>query len=172
MLTILSVEPGSPYGATGPKQRFVNCEPGVACSCFTNYDPGWRILKSGIGMRIISKSRLRTFWEMPACGDSEGPLRAWFSHVGHRSVAWQTWADVKGSFGSASLVGDCVVFNVGGNKYRLITRVWYPSQKVFILKVMTHKEYDEGKWKDECGCFIRAPEPRPRSTPRHPKRGG
>ena len=50
-----------------------------------------------------------------------------------------------------------VVFNIGGNKYRLVTRVLFPSQKVFILKVMTHKEYDEDKWKHDCGCFADPP---------------
>ena len=88
-------------------------------------------------MRVISKARLKTFWEAPGNGDSEGPLRAWYTHVNHRTVAWQSWGDVKADFGSASLVGSCVVFNIGGNKYRLVTRILYPSQKVFILKVMT-----------------------------------
>jgi mRNA interferase HigB len=50
------------------------------------------------------------------------------------------------------------VFNIGGNKYRLVARVLYPSQKVFILKVMTHPEYDKNKWKEECGCYEPAPE--------------
>ena len=50
-------------------------------------------------------------------------------------------------------MGDCIVFNIGGNKYRLITRIRYATQKVFVLKVMTHSEYDKYKWKDECGCF-------------------
>lgn len=45
------------------------------------------------------------------------------------------------------------MFNIGGNKYRLVTRILYPSQKVFVLKVMTHEEYDEDKWKEECGCY-------------------
>jgi mRNA interferase HigB len=57
----------------------------------------------------------------------------------------------------ASLVGNCVVFNIGGNKYRLVTRVFYRSHKVYILKIMTHAEYDENKWKDECGCFAAPP---------------
>ncbi|MGO8751742.1 MAG: type II toxin-antitoxin system HigB family toxin [Thermoguttaceae bacterium] len=109
-------------------------------------------------MRVISKARLKTFWEAPGNGDSEGPLRAWYTHVNHRTVAWQSWGDVKADFGSASLVGSCVVFNIGGNKYRLATRILYPSQKVFILKVMPHKEYDQDKWKDECGCFQPPPE--------------
>jgi mRNA interferase HigB len=97
---------------------------------------------------------------IPGNEDSEGPSRAWHTHVSHKSVAWQSWADVKAEFGSASLVGNCVVFNIGGNKYRLITRILYPSQKVFILKVMTHAEYDLEKWKVDCGCF-EAPPPKP-----------
>ena len=104
-------------------------------------------------MRVISKPRLKEFWGTPEYEDSEGPLRAWYTHVGHKSVAWQTWANVKAEFGSASLVGNCVVFNIGGNKYRMATRILYSSQKVFILKVMTHVEYDRGRWKDDCGCF-------------------
>jgi mRNA interferase HigB len=60
---------------------------------------------------------------------------------------------VKASFASASIVGDCIVFNIGGNKYRLISRIRHAAQKVFLLKVMTHSEYDEDKWKGECGCF-------------------
>jgi mRNA interferase HigB len=104
-------------------------------------------------MRVISKARLKSFWEAPGHGDSEGPLRAWYTHVNNRTMAWQSWGEVKGDFGSASLVGSCVVFNIGGNKYRLVTRILYPSQKVFILKVMAHEEYDQDKWKSECGCF-------------------
>ena len=108
-------------------------------------------------MRIISKSRLREFWEIPGHKDSEGPLRAWHTHVGHKSVAWHAWSDVKSEFGCASLVGNCVVFNIGGNKYRLVTRILYQSQKVFILKCMTHAEYDEDRWKADCGCFESPP---------------
>ena len=88
-------------------------------------------------------------------------MRAWYTHVNNRTVAWHSWGDVKADFGSASLVGNCVVFNIGGNKYRLVTRILYPSQKVFVLKVMTHEEYDEDKWKDECGCFQPPPTRKP-----------
>lgn len=110
-------------------------------------------------MRIISKSRLRAFWTNARSADSEGALRAWYIHVGSRKVAWHSWGDVKADFGSASLVGNCVVFNIGGNKYRLITRILFVSQKVFVLKVMSHAEYDEDKWKEECGCFEHRPNP-------------
>jgi mRNA interferase HigB len=104
-------------------------------------------------MRIISKARLKKFWESPNHADSKEPLLAWHTHVSNRTVAWQSWADVKVEFGNASHVENCVIFNIGGNKYRLVTRILYSSQKVFILKVMTHKEYDQDKWKKECGCF-------------------
>ena len=108
-------------------------------------------------MRVISKARLKQFWESPGREDSEGPLRSWYTHVNSKTVAWQSWGDVKADFSSASLVGNCVVFNIGGNKYRLITRILYVSQYVYILKIMTHAEYDEDKWKDECGCFAPPP---------------
>ena len=117
-------------------------------------------------MRIISKARLKAFWESDGHQDAEGPLRAWHTQVQSTSVAWQTFADVRADIGTASLVGNCVVFNIGGNKYRLITRILYPSQKVFILKVMKHKEYDEDKWKSDCGCFEPPPKVARKATPR------
>ncbi len=95
-------------------------------------------------------------------------MRAWHTHASHKSVAWHSWADVRAEFATASIVGNCIVFNIGGNKYRLITRVLYASQKVFILKVMTHAEYDEGKWKKECGCFD--PPPKKTKAPTQSKR--
>lgn len=64
-----------------------------------------------------------------------------------------SWAEVQADFASASTVHNCVVFNIGGNKYRLATRIVYPSQKIFVLTVMTHEEYDEGKWKEQCRGF-------------------
>lgn len=104
-------------------------------------------------MRVISKARLRQFWIQPGRDDAEGPLRAWYTHVNSKAVLWQSWADVKAEFSHASIVGNCVVFNIGGNKYRLITRVLYSSQKVFVLRVMSHVEYDRDNWKADCGCY-------------------
>jgi mRNA interferase HigB len=121
-------------------------------------------------MRVISKARLRQFWEQPGHEDSEGPLRAWYTHVNSKSVSWQSWSNVKSDFASASIVGNCVVFNIGGNKYRLVTRILNSCQKVFVLKVMTHEEYDEVKWKEECGCFEPPPKPTiSRAKPSRPK---
>lgn len=119
-------------------------------------------------MRVISKARLRRFWEQPGHQDAEGPLRAWYTHVRDKSVSWQTWAEVKASFGRASIVGNCIVFDIGGNKYRLVVRILYPSGKVFVLKVMTHKEYDEDDWKEECGCYEPPPQGKKRFAGRPP----
>ena len=108
-------------------------------------------------MRIISKARLKKFWALPEHGDAEGPLRAWYTYASKKAVAWGSWGDVKAAFGKVSLVGNCVVFNIGGNKYRLVVRIFYASHKIYVLKVMAHKEYDKQTWKEECGCFSAPP---------------
>ena len=121
-------------------------------------------------MRVISQSRLKQFWALAGRAEAEGPLRAWYTHVKSKSVAWRSWGDVKKSFATASLVGNCVAFNIGGNKFRLVTRILYASQKVFVLKVLTHAEYDQDKWQQECGCFSQPPESTRRKTIKRPSR--
>lgn len=104
-------------------------------------------------MWIISKSRFRVFWEMPGHEAAQVPLSAWHRIVGDKAVAWNSFADVKATYATASIFGDCVIFNIGGNKYRLVTRIRYaPHHKVFILHVLTHAEYDRENWKDDCRC--------------------
>lgn len=97
-------------------------------------------------MRVISKHpKLSEFWVVHP--DAEKPLLAWHSVTSH--AAWQNFADLKRDYPSASLVGRFVVFNIGGNKYRLIVVVSYPKAKVYVHRVLTHKEYDRGTWKEE-----------------------
>ena len=85
---------------------------------------------------------MRECWERQGRRDSEIPLRAWFTEV--HQAAWRTPADVKNAHRNASFVGgDRVVFNIGGNKYRLVVAVKYSAQIVFIRFVGTHAEYDE-----------------------------
>jgi len=96
----------------------------------------------GSGVRIIARKTLREFWEKRAHRDAEQPLRAWFAEV--RKAAWRTPADIKAAHRNASFVGsDRVVFNVGGNKYRLVAAVKYSAQLVFIRFVGTHADYDD-----------------------------
>ena len=98
-------------------------------------------------MRVISKKRLREFWaDHP---DATGPLMAWYRVA--KSADWTNFADIRRFAAStADVVGRCVVFNIGGNKYRLVIRVHYVNHRVYIVGVYTHREYDEDKWKCEC----------------------
>jgi mRNA interferase HigB len=92
-------------------------------------------------MRIISRKALRQFWERTKYADSEQPLRAWFREV--PSADWQNSAELKADFGNASIVGnDRVVFNIGGNKYRLVVRINFPYRVVYIRFIGTHGQYD------------------------------
>jgi mRNA interferase HigB len=93
-------------------------------------------------VRIISRRTLREFWEQRGRGEAEQPLRAWFAETSR--ATWRTPSDIKATYRSASFVGsDRVVFNVAGNKYRLVVAVKYSAQLVFIRFVGTHAEYDE-----------------------------
>lgn len=79
---------------------------------------------------------------MPRREDSKSALKAWFAEA--TAATWKTPADVKAQYRNASIVGDNrVVFNVAGNKYRLIVHINYPKQVVLVKFVGTHLEYDE-----------------------------
>jgi mRNA interferase HigB len=92
-------------------------------------------------MRVIALKRLREHWEKPRRADSEQPLKAWYAVA--REASWKHFADVKDQFRSASAVGDRVVFNVAGNKYRLVTYINYEFHTVYVRFVGSHAEYDE-----------------------------
>ncbi|HEV3263201.1 MAG TPA: type II toxin-antitoxin system HigB family toxin [Gemmataceae bacterium] len=95
-------------------------------------------------MHVIAKKRLREFWALHP--DAEAPLRAW--HQAARQEEWRNFADVRERFPHADRVGKLTVFNVGGNKYRLIAAIHYNRGKVYVRHVLTHAEYDRGDWKE------------------------
>ena len=97
-------------------------------------------------MHAISKRPLRKFWEKHA--DAQQPLEDWWKITKHAN--WHNLAETKRDFPHADLVGACTAFNIGGNKYRLITKINYRSQVVYIRFVLTHPEYSRGGWKDDC----------------------
>lgn len=97
-------------------------------------------------MHIISRKLLREFWQENK--DAEVTLTSWFRLA--NKATWQNLTEVKESFPHADLVGRCTVFNIGGNKYRLVVKIEFLKQKIFTKFVLTHKEYDKGKWKAEC----------------------
>jgi len=72
-------------------------------------------------------------------------LSNWFRTA--RKAKWENFVELRTDFGSADQVGRRTVFNIGGNKYRLIARVNYRRQRVFILNIMKHAEYVKGEWK-------------------------
>ena len=103
-------------------------------------------------MHVFSRPRLRRFaGDHP---DAAIPLNAWFKAA--EGARWANLHEVRADFPHADPVGSCVVFNVGGNKYRLITRIFYATGDfrghAYVLHVLTHKDYDGGKWKIDCDC--------------------
>jgi mRNA interferase HigB len=92
-------------------------------------------------MRVIALKRLRQNWEKPGRDDSEQPLKAWHAIVCEAS--WWHFADVRAQFGSASAVGERVVFNIAGNKYRLVAYINYAFYTVYVRFIGTHAEYDD-----------------------------
>jgi len=90
-------------------------------------------------MHVISRKKLIEFYEQPGRQDAKGQLEAWYYEAKH--AHWTSPADVKAQYGSASIIGDNrVVFNIAGNKYRLIVRINYDSRTVFVRFVGTHQE--------------------------------
>ncbi|MFY8085449.1 MAG: type II toxin-antitoxin system HigB family toxin [Rubrivivax sp.] len=94
-------------------------------------------------MKIISNSALRAFAEQHP--QAQGPLQGWRRVI--EKNRFDTWAALKAAFNTVDKVGDLVVFNVGGNKYRLIAHIRFEKQIVYIKAVLTHTEYDRGAWK-------------------------
>jgi len=98
-------------------------------------------------MRVISKKTLREFYENPNFQDSEGAIEAWHSEV--IKANWSNPNEIKAQYKNASVIGDNkIVFNICGNKYRLIVKINYPAKIVFIKFIGTHKQYDKIKVED------------------------
>jgi mRNA interferase HigB len=95
-------------------------------------------------MRVIAKSRLRAFYEEPNYQDSKSALEAWHYEV--LKADWSNPNEIKLQYKSASIVrNNKVVFNICGNKYRLIVKINYFAKIVYIKFIGTHKEYDKIK---------------------------
>ncbi len=95
-------------------------------------------------MHIISRKALRIFAQRHP--DSQSALDAWFRIV--RTNQFANLVDLRRVFPHADLVGDLVVFNIGGNKYRLIAAIHFNRQKLYIRHVLMHDEYNRGTWKE------------------------
>ncbi len=96
-------------------------------------------------MHVISKKKLREFWEEHP--RSKAALEAWYQVAEH--AEWESFAGVRKTFNTADQVGKFTVFDIGGNKYRLIAVIHFNRGKLYVRHVLTHANYDEGKWKNE-----------------------
>lgn len=99
-------------------------------------------------MHIITKKTLREFWKK--FPDAENALRSCYQIA--RKAEWNNLTEARKDFPHADLAGVCTIFNIGGNKYRLITKIFYPNKKVLIRFVMTHAEYNKKTYRDACEC--------------------
>ena len=94
-------------------------------------------------MRVISKKKLREFWERHA--DAEEWLVGWYRTA--EKAQWTSLTDIRQTYNSADVVDQWVVFNVRGNNYRLITAIHFNTRTIYIRHVLTHSEYSRGDWK-------------------------
>jgi mRNA interferase HigB len=96
-------------------------------------------------MRIISRRRLREYWELHP--NTESALKLWYSRAS--DAQWKDFVAVRRVYPSADLVGNLIVFNVAGNNCRVITYIDFTAQIIFIRNVLTHAEYDKENWKND-----------------------
>jgi mRNA interferase HigB len=94
-------------------------------------------------MRVISIKRIKQFVEKYP--QSESSLLAWYAIA--KKAHWRHFADLKKDFNAADVYERRTIFDISGNHFRLIARVNYHTERVFILHILTHKQYDKGDWK-------------------------
>jgi len=94
-------------------------------------------------VHVISRRKIRDF---VAAGhaDAETPLATWFKVA--EAARWTSIVDVRLVFRDADPVGKFTIFNIKGNSYRLVAEIFYAGQVLLIRHIMTHAEYDKGKW--------------------------
>ncbi len=93
-------------------------------------------------MHVITRKRLRDFaWHHP---DAAEPLDRWFHVVA--KTDFESFSSLRKTFSTADKVGRFTVFNIGGNKYRLITAIHYNRKRIYIRNIMTHAEYTTSNW--------------------------
>ncbi len=111
----------------------------------TNF-AGWQNLKTRycLSMHIITRKRLANFANKnPACITA---LDAWYRILKHSTIL--NFTELRTIFPSADQINGLTVFNIGGNKARLIAAIHYNTQRLYSRHVLTHKEYDKNKWKE------------------------
>ena len=95
-------------------------------------------------MHVITRKRLNDFADKHP--DTRNSLNHWYKQI--KKTRFYSFAELQKNFSNADQVGKLTVFNIGGNKARLITAIHYNRSKVYIRSVLTHPEYDKNKWRE------------------------
>ncbi|MEP7213031.1 MAG: type II toxin-antitoxin system HigB family toxin [Acidobacteriota bacterium] len=99
----------------------------------------------------MSERKLREFWESSNGAERqrrEKVFKLWRGLV--RKADWSTFADVRTTFNHSDVYGNCTIFDVGENRYRVAAKVEYRIKVVFIRAMLTHTDYDSDQWKGDC----------------------
>jgi mRNA interferase HigB len=100
-------------------------------------------------MQLVGETKLRDFWKNHL--QAENPLQNWIQIT--KAANWKTFADVRNAFRSADVYKCCTIFDIGGNKYRMITKISYDNGIVYVKEMLMHFEYDAKKWCGKCEYF-------------------
>jgi mRNA interferase HigB len=93
-------------------------------------------------MRVVAKSTLVKFWSAPDCADAKGALQSWYDEA--IKASWKSPQNIKDHYNSASICGNNrVVFNIAGNKYRLVVEMQYRAGIAWVKFIGTHARYDQ-----------------------------
>jgi mRNA interferase HigB len=95
-------------------------------------------------MHVITRRELNRFAQLYP--DSKPALADWYRII--RKNVFENFAELRATFPAADKVGKLTVFNIGGNKYRLVAAIHYNRKRIYIRAVLTHEEYNKGKWKE------------------------
>ena len=89
-------------------------------------------------MNVIAKPRLKVFWQLHP--PAQIPLTIWWEHM--RRTRYENFNVLAARFPNADQVGHYTIFNIGGNKYRLVVKIIYRSQRIYIDRILIHSDYD------------------------------
>ncbi len=95
-------------------------------------------------MHIISRRRLLEFGKKHP--EAKEPLDRWYRIL--KRTNFESFGKLRSLFPSANQVGRLTVFNIAGNKFRLITFIVFAKKRIYIRDILTHEEYNKGKWKE------------------------
>ena len=99
-------------------------------------------------VRVISRKKIREASERHP--EWEASLSVWYRLA--KKAKWKHFPDVRQTWSNSDKVGTCIVFDISGNRCRLIAYINCGTQKVYILHILSHVEYGRDRWKNDCDC--------------------